>query len=443
MYINPAAYKWFRSRPGLPGPFGEVFSRMMPELCEALTGLQTGHEIDGSLRIYYDRQKSHESVVRVEISKIENESGTCRLFMLTDETQAHITQQRLIQAKENAESAGKAKTDFLATMSHEMRTPLNSIIGFTELMLDEDNSSASAGYLRAIKKSGENLLLLVNDMLDLSKIDAGAIEINATKTNLKELLREIDQNTLPRALEKGLRWEVIIPDDFPAVLMLDGMRVGQVIYNLVSNALKFTNEGTVTLRVGFRKDSDKTGQLEIIVNDTGIGIPKEHHGSIFDVFSQINSQTNRSFGGVGLGLSITRKLIALMNGEIELKSSPGRGSMFRVTLPRIVVAEPYAVSGYEQSGYPGSPNTPELPPALAPADLPASLLPDIQKAKKMFFINDIEKLCSRIEELNFSHKNPYLAGLTNELRMAANGFDIETTEIILLKIEELIQKNSS
>lgn len=438
-YINPAAYAWFKSKPPLPAPCQEVFSHLLPGIADALIGLQAANGMSATLRVGSDKQLPSDSVVKVEVSRIDDESGTTRLFLLSDETQVHLSQKRMMEAKDEAEQAAKAKSDFLATMSHEIRTPLNSIIGFTRLLLDEHGVEPYNGYLNAIQKSGESLLALVNDMLDFSRIDAGSLQINPEPLSLRELVRDISFQLMASVNEKKLQLQVNFSPEFPGSLLLDRTRVGQIINNLASNAVKFTREGGVMLDFLFSRDPDESqGALTITISDTGIGIPAEYHQKIFDVFSQVISDSARPFEGVGLGLSITRKLVLLMNGTISLESQPGRGSTFKVVFPCVKIASEICTPNNPGSDEPVR----EPSGAILPADLPESLIESVEKARKFFFVNDIERLCNELDNLNPDRSNQYIRALSDDLRLAANTFDMEHADILIMKIEQLIQKRT-
>ena len=251
----------------------------------------------------------------------------------------HKKKEELIRAKDLAETANKTKSEFIANMSHEIRTPMNSILGFSEVMLNTTHDAKQKNYLKTILESGRTLLSLINDILDLSKIEAGKMEISPEPTDLRVITNEIALLFKHKMREKNLELLIEIDNEFPHAVMIDEMRLRQILLNLMGNAVKFTHFGYVKLKVETLRNENGILDFELSVIDTGIGIPEKDHQRIFDSFIQQSGQDSRKYGGTGLGLTICLRLCELMHGQIRLDSKPGLGSKFTVTFRNIKKSE--------------------------------------------------------------------------------------------------------
>jgi PAS domain S-box-containing protein len=351
----------------------------------------------------------------------------------TDITERVRLEREVLAAKDAAESASRAKSDFLARISHEIRTPLNAILGFSELADMAESRQECRATLGSLRQSGRVLLSLVNDLLDLSRVESGRLALELIPFNLRAVLRDVLEHPGLEASAKGLRLEARLAEDVPRELVGDPTRLSQILANLVGNALKFTHAGGVDLSVerdeasweqDVRKEDPDGVRLVFAVSDTGIGIEPEVQGLVFENFTQADSSTSRRYGGTGLGLAICRQLARGMGGDILLESTPGQGSCFQVRLPFRLPAdqEAHAPSG------PGAAPVPLRDAAAPPAGVPAQPRP-------------LSVLLVEDTPANIIIAQSFLERLGHGVRQAVNGVQAlelladEDFDVVLMDVE--------
>ncbi len=386
---------------------GETSQETYRELWDTIT---SGEEWQG---IFHNKKKNGEFYwVSASISPLKDTSGAITHFVGIQEdiTAIKLYEQELQKAKEAAESANQAKSDFLAVMSHEIRTPMNVIIGMAELMMETPLNDEQKRYAETLMHAGENLLNIINDILDISKIEAGYLELEATEFNLQELLDKACGIMAIRARDKGIGLSCNVLSDVPVHLIGDPHRLGQVILNLLGNAVKFTDNGEVVLEVN--KEASDTTTLLFSIRDTGIGIPDDKVSRIFEKFTQADSSTTRKYGGTGLGLTISKRLVELMGGRIWVSSSVGVGSTF------------YFTANFQLQ---------KERPQTEPAAVAAMPEREILRPLRILLVDDSED--NRLLILSFLKKTPFVIDIADNGLAAVEKYKTATYDLVLMDIQ--------
>ena len=304
---------------------------------ETYAAVNTGDELGQLAKTF--NSMSHR--INFLISDLENKVAdrTRELTKINIQLQEEVLERKQAEesmkaAKEEAEQANRIKSEFLTNMSHEIRTPMNAILGFTEILANQIKNQQQKQYLATISASGNTLLNLINDILDLSKIEAGKLKLEYSVIGLYTILKEMEQIFSQKIAEKGLELIIEMDENLPQFIILDGTRLRQILLNLVGNAIKFTDSGYIRIAAAAHYPDNDYSSFDLIINieDTGIGIPEKELGAIFDAFVQQTGQSEDQYGGTGLGLSITKRLIKMMGGSISVKSQINKGSNFLVTI---------------------------------------------------------------------------------------------------------------
>ena len=317
------------------------FSQRHADLRQGYVSKPQARPMNSGKQLFGRKKDGSEFNVDITLSPIKTEEGVLIASSIRDISKKVKVELELVKAKQASERANSAKSEFLANMSHEIRTPMNAIFGFADILESHLEDEKCLEYLQAIKTSGKTLLNLINDILDLSKIEAGKLELKYAPCNFKAIVKDIEKIFAQEMHKKKLEFKVSIDEQLPETLMLDDLRIRQIFLNLIGNAVKFTDQGGITIEVSssFGDKLDSSVNLQIKVIDTGVGIPDQQIESIFESFTQGEGNPVVSTAvGTGLGLSITKRLVGMMGGRIWAQSEIGKGSVFNIALKGVEVS---------------------------------------------------------------------------------------------------------
>jgi PAS domain S-box-containing protein len=348
---NPASLKWFKDKTK-----GEIIGKNMIELAPGIEGterhqmylnvMKTGVPLVLEWTAPMDKSLGN-LFITIKAFRVNNGLG----IIATDVTEKKLAEMELQKARDAADSANKAKSEFLASMSHEIRTPLNGVIGFTDLLLKSEMSEVQSQYLQIVSQSANSLMDLLNDILDFSKIEAGKLELSYERVDIIDLISQATDLVKFKAYEKKLELIISISPKIERFAVVDSVRLRQILVNLMGNAIKFTEQGEIEIILDKLSDIKEEGYSEIYfgVRDTGIGISEKNQKKIFEAFSQEDSTTTRKYGGTGLGITISNKLLEMMGSKLELESEVGKGSKFFFKLKlKTEIGEKETWEGIEQ-----------------------------------------------------------------------------------------------
>jgi signal transduction histidine kinase len=353
--------------------------------------------------------------------------------------QIEMTEQ-LIQSRMDAIAANRAKSDFLARISHELRTPLNAIIGFADLLYTNITAPAQREYLSAIRKSSVTLVELITDVLDFSKIEAGKLTLQISDVVLVNLLNEIKQLFHASIVNKQLDFKLIVDSSIPTTVQLDELRIKQILINLIGNAIKFTKQGFVELKVAATETIQNKVDLTFVVTDTGIGIKAESQKIIFNDFTQQDDQDNRQYGGTGLGLGIVKKLIELMGGTISLESEQGKGSCFTVILPAVECSDVIVKTPDLTTQFASTETISTKSPTLCDeylAIFSTEIASDWNEFIKMPSFKAIPAISKQFRKSATTHQIPVFMDIADKLDQSIESFNVNELQCIIKEVEQI------
>ncbi len=389
----------------------------------------------GFLNLEFDMVRKNGELFLAEVTAtlIETESGPLVQSIIRDATERRRMTTELEQARDRAEAANLAKSEFLARMSHEIRTPMNAIIGMTELLGETELTGEQRNFVNVLGKSGESLLLLINDVLDLSRIEAGRVDLESIPFEAGDVLTGIWKLMGVEAKRKELAFDLKLGADTAHTILGDPHRLRQVLANLVSNAIKFTNEGRVALELRRAEDQPNSESaaateiaLEFVVSDTGIGIPPERRQTIFESFSQVDSSITRRYGGSGLGLAIAHHLVNMMGGQLAVSDNPDGGTVFAFTL-RLPAARQSP-----SRPAPGQAAKRAASAARLPGETPLAETGQAP-ALRILLVDDAEE--NRLLVQAFLKKHPYEIDVAENGQAAVDRFRAQRYDLVLMDMQ--------